>query len=75
MDETPLFTNIPNIKTISKISSKEVNIKTYGHEGIHVTAILWIVVDSTKLLPMFVFKGQPDGKVERENYIKFLSKG
>ena len=30
MDETPLFMNIPNTKTIAKIGSKEINIKNYG---------------------------------------------
>ena len=27
--------------------------------------ILWIIIDSTKLTQMLVFKGKPDGKVER----------
>ena len=40
---------IPNSKTIAKIGYKEVNIKTYGQERIHITAILWIVTDGTKL--------------------------
>ena len=40
MDETPLFMNITNMKTITKIGSKEVDIKTHGQEKIHVTAIL-----------------------------------
>ena len=65
MDETPLFMNITNTKTIAKIGSKEVDIKTHGQEKIHVTAILWIIADGTKLPPMLVFKGQPDGRVER----------
>ena len=30
MDETPLFMNITNTKTIAKIGSKEVDIKTHG---------------------------------------------
>ena len=30
IDETPLFMNIPKTKTISKIYSKEVNIKIHG---------------------------------------------
>ena len=49
MDETPLFMNILYTKMISKIGSKEVNIKTHGEERIHETAILWIVADDTKL--------------------------
>ena len=34
MDETPSFMNIPNTKSIAKISSKEVNINTHGQERI-----------------------------------------
>ena len=56
MDETPLLMNITNTKTIAKIGSKEVNIKTYGQELIQVTAILWIIADDTKLPSMLVFK-------------------
>ena len=49
MDETPLLINIFNTKTIAKIGSKEVNIKTHGQERIYATVILWIVADGTKL--------------------------
>ena len=49
MDNTSSFINIPNTKTIAKIDSKEVNIKTQGQERIHVKAILWIASDGTKL--------------------------
>ena len=49
IDETSLFTNIPNTKKIPKIGSKEVIIKTHEQEKIHITAMLWIVADSTKL--------------------------
>ena len=44
---------------------KKVNIKTHGQERIHITAILWIVADDAKILPMLVYKGQPNGRVER----------
>ena len=40
MDETPLFMNIHNTKTIAKIGSNEVKAKTHAQERIHVTAIL-----------------------------------
>ena len=65
MDETPLFMNIASTKTIAGIGSKEVVIKIHGQEKVYVTAILCIIVDSTKL-PMLVFKGQHEGKVEKK---------
>ena len=65
IDETPLFMNIISKKTIAKIGSKEVIINTHGQERVHVTAILWIVADGTKLPPMLVFKGISGGRVEK----------
>ena len=35
--------NIASTKTIARIGSKEVVIKTYGQEKVHVTAILCII--------------------------------
>ena len=64
MDETPLFMNIASTKTIVRIGSKEVVIKNHGQEKVHITTILCIITDCTKLPPMLVFKGQPEGRVE-----------
>ena len=74
MDETPLFMNIANTKTIAKISSKEVNIKTHWQERIHVAVILWIISDGTKLPTILAFKGQPDSIVERRLHKNSLVK-
>ena len=66
MDETPLFLNMVRTKTIAKIGSKTVNIKTHGQEKVRVTAVLWIIADGTKLPPVLVFKGKPDGRIAKE---------
>ena len=34
----------------------------------------WILVDETKLPPMLVFKGHPDGRVERRLHKNWLIK-
>ena len=65
MDETPLFIIILSKKTIAKIGYKEVIIKAHGQVGVHVTSILWIYVDCTKLLLMLVFKGISGGRAEK----------
>ena len=65
MDETLLFMNIASTKTIARIGSKEVVIKTHGQEKVYVTAILFIIADATKL-PMLAFNGQPQGSVEKK---------
>ena len=66
MDETPIFLNMTRTKTIDKIGSKTVNIKTHGQEKVRVTAILWIVADRTKLPPMLIFKGEPNGRIAKQ---------
>ena len=65
MNEIPLFMNIASTKTIARIGSKEVVIKTHGQKSA-LTAILCIIADATKLPPMLVFKGQPEGRVEKK---------
>ena len=40
MDETSLFLNMARTRTIAKIGSKTVNIKTHGQEKVRVTVIL-----------------------------------
>ena len=56
---------------------------THGQERIHVTAILWIVANETKLPPMFVFEGNPfrlvvknqkHSLVKRKQFFCILSK-
>ena len=64
MDETALFMNIASTKTIARIESKSVVIKTHGQEKVHVTAILCIIADASKVPRMLVFKGQPEGRKE-----------
>ena len=66
MDETPLFMNIASTKIIARIGSKEVVIKTHGQQKVHVTAILCIIADATKLPPKLVFKGQSEGRVVKK---------
>ena len=66
MDETHLFMNIASTKTIARIGSKKVVIKTHGQEKVHVTAVLCIIADDTKLPPMLVLKGQPEGRIEKK---------
>ena len=63
MSETQIFLNMTRIKTIAKIGSKTVNIKTLGQDKVRVNAILWIVADCTKLSPMLIFKGEPNGRM------------
>ena len=66
MNETLVFLNIVRTKTFAKIGSKTVSIQTHGQDKVRVTAILWIVTDGTKLPPMLIFKGEPNGRIARE---------
>ena len=66
MNETPTFLNKERTKTIAKIGSKTVNMKTEGKDKARVTAILWIVADGTKLSPMLIFKDEPNRRIAKE---------
>ena len=66
MDETPIFLNMIRTRTITKIGSKTINIKSHGQDSVRVTAILWIVVDKTKLPPILIFKGELNGGIAKE---------
>ena len=74
MDETLLFMDMTSTKTITKIRSKEVIIMTHGQERIHVTAILWIVANGTKIPPMFVFEGNLFRLVGKKSKAFFIKK-
>ena len=62
MDETPLFMNIASTKTIYRIGSKEVVIKTHGQKNACHCNIMYVAY-GTKLPSMLAFKGQPEGRV------------
>ena len=47
---------------------------THDQERIHVTAILWIVANETKLLPMFLFEGNPFKLVVKKSKAFFSKK-
>ena len=66
MGETPIYLNMTRTKTIAKIGSKTVNIKTHSQDKVRVTAILLIVADDTKLQPMLIFKGEHNGIIAIE---------
>ena len=65
-DETPIFLNMARTKTIAKIGSKTVNIKTHGRDKVLVNEILWIGADGTKLPPMLIFKGESNVRNAKE---------
>jgi transposase-like protein len=61
MDETGLQLHMPG-RTILERGTKTVSIKTTGHEKDRFTVVLAARVDSSKLLPMVIFKGKRKAK-------------
>ncbi len=65
MDETPMFFDMPGVKTVSVIGEKTVFVRTTGHEKTHFTVVVCCLADGTKLAPMIVFeKAKPFPKVK-----------
>jgi len=56
MDETPVFFEMYQNKTIAKIGNKKVNIKTFGCDKMRISIILKILANGDKLPPLIVLK-------------------
>ena len=56
MDETPMWFDMPNARTVNQCGAKTVLVKTTGHEKSRFTVVLTCMADGTKLKPMVMFK-------------------
>ena len=57
MDETPVWKNMVSSTTVDKTGSKDVPLKTTGHEKVRVSVCLAAKGDGMKLKPFVVFAG------------------
>ena len=64
VDETPVFFEMYQNKTIAKIGAKKVNIKSFGCDKLRISIILKILANGDKLAPLIVFKGKPGKTLE-----------
>ena len=62
MDETTVWNDMVSNTTVEKTGSKEVNMKSTGHDKVRVSVCLTGKADGTRLKPFIVFKG-----AKREN--------
>ena len=74
MEETALTMNMPSNKTVHKIGSKTICIKTQRQEKARVSVILACCANGVKLKPFIIFKGAKNGciykKLKKEIYVK-----
>ena len=56
MDETPVWFDMPAVRTVESRGAKTVFVKTTSHEKTRFTVVLACLADGTKLKPMVVFK-------------------
>ena len=64
VDETPVFFEMYQNKTIAKIGAKKVNIKSFGCDKLRISIILTILANGDKLAPLIVFKSKPGKTLE-----------
>ena len=64
LDKIKIYKTDWNTKSISKVGLEKSILKPICKKGF-ILVILWIEADGTKLIPMLVFKDQPDGRVKR----------
>ena len=63
MDKTPCpFSLHPN-RTLAVQNSRTVTIRRSGNSTVRASAVLTVASDGSKLKPMLVFKGVPDGRI------------
>lgn len=65
MDETALTMNIPSNKTVHKIGSKTICIKTQRQEKARVSVILAFCANGVKLKPFIIIKGAKNGCITK----------
>lgn len=58
MDETPMYFDMTNNKSVEKKGAKTVSICTTGAEKRHLTVVLAATADGQMLPPMIIFKGK-----------------
>ena len=63
LDETPIFFEMYNNYTVSKIGEKTVKVKNFGYEKDRISVVLCITSNGKKLPPLIVFKGKPEGTI------------
>ena len=69
MDETPVWNDMVSSTTVDKTGSKDVPLKTTGHEKVRVSVCLAAKGDGTKLKPFEVFVGaKHESKALHEEY-------
>ena len=69
MDETPVWKNMVSSTTVDKTGSKDVPLKTTGHEKVKVSVCLAAKGEFTKLKPFVVFaRAKRESKVLHEEY-------
>ena len=56
MDETPVWFNMPSVRTVTAQGEKTVTISTTGYKKSPFTVVLSSLADGTKLKPMVIFK-------------------
>lgn len=66
VDETPIVLEPITGTTLEKIGEKTVQIRTFGKSKERVSCILCIFANGSKAPPMLVFKGVPEGTLEKK---------
>jgi len=56
MDETPVSFDLPSSYTLEKYDSNTISLKTTGYKKSIFIVILGYIADSSKLLPIIIFK-------------------
>lgn len=65
VDETPIYMEMPENKTVEFKGAKDIDIATFGGEKVRISLILACAGNGTKLPPLLIFKAKRGGKLEK----------
>ena len=66
MDQTPIFFSMLPRTTLDNSGARTINVRTSTGSTIRVTVAVTVTAAGDMLEPLFVFKGKPGGRIERE---------
>jgi transposase-like protein len=67
MDQTPIFFLMTSKTTLDPVGSKTVHVRSSKNASMRVTVAVTVTSSGDMLPPMFVFKGAPGGRIQRES--------
>jgi hypothetical protein len=75
MDQTPVFFTMTPNTTIELNGTRTVNLQSSTSTTSRISVALTVIASGDLLLPFLVFKGKPNGRIDKKELKTFLPEG